>query len=70
MSDFLSRLARLANAPETTLAVAEFVTVVCHALAQENSAYSRERVAQLSPFPEGGIGGGGGDRPMVREKSF
>ncbi len=54
-ADFLSRLARLANAPETTLAVAEFVTVVCHALAQENAAYSRERVAQLSPFEVGGM---------------
>lgn len=48
-------MARLANAPETTLAVAEFVTVVCHALAQENAAYSRERVAQLSPFEVGGV---------------
>ncbi len=69
MSDFLSRAARLANAPgmrpthppthppETTLAVAEFVTVVCHALAQENAAYSRERVAQLSPFEPMGPGG-------------
>ena len=43
--------------PETTLAVAEFVTVVCHALAQENAAYSRERVAQLSPFEPMGPGG-------------
>lgn len=46
--------------------MAEFVTVVCHALAQENAAYSRERVAQLSPFEGadaaagfGGEGSGG-----------
>lgn len=49
LNDFVLRLASLANSPQTTVAVAEFVSSVCRALQQEHESFARERINELSP---------------------
>lgn len=64
LNDFVLRLSGLANSPETTVAVAEFVATVCKSLQQEHESFARERMNDLSPFipPEGEDG-----KPKRRE---
>lgn len=49
LNDFVLRLASLANSPQATVAVAEFVSSVCRALQQEHESFARERINELSP---------------------
>jgi len=49
LGDLVSKLARLANAPETTVKVAQFVANVCQQLEEENSTYVREKADVFAP---------------------
>lgn len=62
LSDLTSKVARLGNAPETTVAVAQFVAQICQALEEEHATYVRERTEMYAPFEEGG------DDDLKREK--
>jgi hypothetical protein len=61
LNDMVSRAAKLSNAPETTVAVAEFVATICSQLDEEHMNFKRDRLREFATsFPSmsafGGLG--------------